>query len=98
MIYFNRIDVSEGMVINKTRASKEYDIYHYWYFLNYSFKFEPNLSNKCNDLLMMSMNLSNIAILNSKGSVYCSIFSLISKNEAMKLMQNADLTIKSETL
>ena len=46
---------------------------------------------------MMSMNLSNIAILNIKGSVYCSIFSLISKNGAMKLMQNADFTIKSET-
>ena len=47
---------------------------------------------------MMSMNLSNIAILNVKAYDYCSIISLISKNETMNLMQNADLTKNSETL
>ena len=44
------------------------------------------------------MNLSDIAISNLKGSSYCFIVSLISKNEAINLMQNADLTEKSETL
>ena len=44
------------------------------------------------------MNLSNIAILNIKGSDYCSIISLISKNGATNLMQNADLTEKTEKL
>ena len=43
-------------------------------------------------LLMMSMDLSNIVILNIKGSDYRFIISLISKNEAIILMQNADLT------
>ena len=47
---------------------------------------------------MMSMNLRNIHILNIKGSDYRCIISLISKNEAIKLMQNADLTEKSGTL
>ena len=46
----------------------------------------------------MSVNLSDIAILNIKGSDYHCIISLISKNEAIKLMQNADLTEKSRTL
>ena len=40
------------------------------------------------------MNLSNIAILNIKGSDYRCTISLISKNEAIKLMQNANLTKK----
>ena len=44
----------------------------------------------------MFMNLSNIAILNIKGSDYCCIISGISKNEARNLMQNANLTKKSE--
>ena len=39
MLDFDRIDVSEGVEINKTIASKEYDVCHYWCFLNYSFKF-----------------------------------------------------------
>ena len=90
MLYFDRIDV------NKTSVSKECDICHYWYILNYSFKFQPNVCDRCHDLLMMSMNLSDIAILNIKGSDYRCIISLISKNEAINLMKN--LTKKSGTL
>ena len=44
------------------------------------------------------MNLSDIVILNIKGSDYRCIISLISKNEAKNLMQNADLTKKSGAL
>ena len=47
---------------------------------------------------MMSINRSDIAILNIEGSDYCCIISLISKNRAIKLLQNADLAEKSRTL
>ena len=43
---------------------------------------------------MMSMDLSDIAILNIKASNYCCIIRRISKIEAINLMQNADLTNK----
>ena len=97
MIYYDRIDVSEGIDVNETSASKECDVCHYWYFLNYSFTFQPNVYNRCHDVLMMSVNLSHIAILN-KGSNYCCIISLIKKNLAINLLQNIDLTEKSGTL
>ena len=45
MLEYDRIDISEEIDINKTNASKKYDIYHYWYFLDKSFKFEPCLCN-----------------------------------------------------
>ena len=96
MLYFSRIDVFEGTDVNKTSVSKECDICHYWYFLSYSFKFQPNVCNRCHDLLIMSMNLSDIAISNIKGSDYRCIFNLIRKNEAVNLMQNTDLTEKRE--
>ena len=96
MLYFDKIDVSEGIDINKTSASKECDICHYWYFLNYSFKCQPNVCNRFHDLLMMSMSLSKIAILKIKGSDYRCIISLISKNKAINIMQNADLTEKKK--
>ena len=86
MLYFKRIDVSEGIDVNKTSALKECDICHYWYFLNNSFKFQPNVCNRCHDLLMWSTNLSDIAILNIKGSDSRCIIGLISKNEAINLM------------
>ena len=98
MLYYDRIDVSEGTDVNKTSASKECDICHYWYFSNYSFKFQANVCNRCYDLLMMSINLSDIAILNIKGYDYRCIISLVNKNEAINLMPNADLTEKSGTL
>ena len=47
---------------------------------------------------MMSMNLSDIAVLNIKGSDNRCIISLISKNDALNLLQNTDLTVKSKTL
>ena len=98
MLYYDRIDISEGIDVNKTSASNECDICHYWYFLKYSFKFQSNVCNRCHALLMMSMNLSNIATLNIKGSDSCCIISLISKNEAINLMQKFDLTEKKGTL
>ena len=73
MLCFDRIDVSEGNDVNKTSASKECDICHYWNFLSKGFKFQPNVYNRCLDLLMMSMNFSDIAILNTKGSDYSCI-------------------------
>ena len=74
------------------------NFFHYGCFLNYSFKFQPNACSRCHDLLIMSINVSDIAILNIKGSDSHWIISLISKSEAIKLLQNADLTEKNGTL
>ena len=78
MLYYDRTNLSEGTDVNKTIASNECDVCHYWYFLNYSFKFQANFYNRCHYLLIMSINLSDIAIVNIKGSDYRCIISLIS--------------------
>ena len=62
MLYFGRIDGSERVDLNKTSASKECDVCYYWYFLNYRFKIQPNICNRCHDSLIMSVKLSDIAI------------------------------------
>ena len=98
MLYFDRIEVTGGIDVNKTSESKECDVCHYWYFLNKEFKFQLNVFSSCNDLLVMSMNLSYISILNIKDSDYRCIIRGISKYEATRLMQNVDLTEKSRTL
>ena len=46
----------------------------------------------------MSINLSDVVILNIKGSDYRCIISLISTYKSINLMQNPDLTEKSRTL
>ena len=77
MLYFDRIEISEGTDVNKISAPKECNICPYWYFLNFSFKFQLNVCNRCHDLLMMSMNLSDIAILNIKDFDYGCIINRI---------------------
>ena len=52
MSHYDRIDVSEGIDVTKTSASKECDICHYWYFLNYSFIIQSNVCNSHHDLLI----------------------------------------------
>ena len=67
MLQYNRIDVSEGIGINKTSESKECMLSYYWYFKDIGYKFQPCLSNGCHAVSMMADELKNIAILNAKG-------------------------------
>ena len=74
-VYYKRyipIELTAAQRIgNKTSASKDYDIFHYWHYLNKDFKFQPNVCSRCHDLLNMYMDHSDIAILNIEGSDYC---------------------------
>ena len=49
--------------INKTNASKEGDVCHYWYFLDKNFKYEPYLCNGCHDSMQKAMNFNYVAIV-----------------------------------
>ena len=62
------------------------------------FKFQPDVCNECHDVLMMSINLIDIAILNIHGVDYRCIIHGISKIEAMGLLRNANLNEKSRAL
>ena len=62
VLYYDRIEASEGIHINKKSESKKCKICCYWYFLYKGFKFQTNVCRKCQDLLIMSMNLKNIII------------------------------------
>ena len=68
-----------------TRQSKQCDIYHYCCFLIKGFKFRANVCSRCHGLLMMSMNLSDIAFLNIKTPDHGCIISRNSKGEGHKL-------------
>ena len=37
MLYYNKINVSDGMDINKSNKSKECVICHHWYFLDLNY-------------------------------------------------------------
>ena len=88
MLQYQKIDVSEGIYINKTSASKECELCHYWYFKDIGFKFEEHVCNKCHNLWTIAYSLKNIAMLNSKGTTFRCILMGISKNECLKRLNN----------
>ena len=67
-------------------------------FLDKGLKIQPDISNGCHDVLMMSMNLKDTSILNIHGVDYCFIINGLSKSKAVNSLQNADLIEKRETL
>ena len=50
MLRYQKSNVSEGIDVNKTSASKEFELCHYWFFKDIGFKFEGHVCNKCIDL------------------------------------------------
>ena len=57
MWQYEKIDVSEGIGINKANVTEECLLCHYWYFKYVGYKLEPHVGNKCHDLLMTAYEL-----------------------------------------
>ena len=89
MLRYQKIDFSEGIDVNKTSASKECELCHYWFFKDIGFKFEEHVCNKCHDLLTIAYSLKDIAKLNAKGATFRCILMRISKNEGLKRLNNS---------
>ena len=84
MLQYEKINVLERIDVNKTSASKEYELCHYWFFKDAGFKVEEHVCNRCHDLLTMAYSLKNVAILSAKGATFRCLLMGISKNEALK--------------
>ena len=94
MLQYDRIDVSERIDMNKTNASKECKICHYWYFKDIGFKYEPYLCNGCHGLMQKAVNFNDIAFAYVKGSAYRIHFWYMSKDNAINIMNNSNLIDK----
>ena len=66
MLEYNRIDISEGIDVEKTYASKECDIVT----ISIVFKHEPYHCNGFHDLMQKALSFNDVAIVYVKGSAY----------------------------
>ena len=53
MLEYDRIDISEGIDINKANKLKECMLCHYFYFLNNNFSYGPYLCDGCKNLIIL---------------------------------------------
>ena len=74
-----RIDISEGIDINKTNAI----------FVTTGFKYEPYLYNGCYNLMQKAMSFNNV-----KRNAYRIHFWYMSKDDAISIMNNSNLIDK----
>ena len=81
MLQYEKIN---GIEVNKTSASKECELCHYWFFKDVGFKFEEHVCNGCHDLLTITYSLKNIEISNAKEATFRFLLMITSKNEALK--------------
>ena len=98
MLEYEKIDISEGVDVNKTNLSKECGICHYWYFKDIGFKYEPGLCNGCHDLMQKAISFNNISIVYIKANAYRINFCYISKDDATNIMNGSNLIDKKDVL
>ena len=98
MLQYDRIGISEGIDINKTNASKECKICHYWCLKDTGFKYEPHLCNGCHGLKQKAVSFNYAAIVYVKGSAYRIHYWYVSKDDAINIMNNSSLMDKMGVL
>ena len=87
MLYYEKIDISEGIDLTKSNKNKECMIFRYLFF-NHGFKFEDSIRIGCHGLTMLSGNVSDFAIMNVKDVDYCCNIHKTSKSEEIYLSKN----------
>ena len=98
MLEYDRINISEGIDVNKTSLLEEWGNCRYVYFKDIGFKYEPYLYNGCHDLMQEAMSFNNVAIFYVKGSAYRIIFWYMSKDNAINIMNCSNFVDKRSVL
>ena len=98
MIEYERIDISEGIDINKTNKSKECMLCHYWCFLNKNFSCGPYLCDGCYNIMLKSIDSKNIDIVYVKGNACRIHFWYMSKHKRKHKRKAISLITKSNLI
>ena len=90
MLENDRIDISEGIDINKCEeTSARCSLCNFYYFLDKNFNYERYLCDGCYDMSLKATSMKNLTIINHNVNHYCVNFAFISKKDAFNLIKNA---------
>ena len=76
MLYYDRFDINEGTDPTKSNESRECMIssLFLYFFFNHGFIFQNYVCNGCHEFTMLSVNISNIAIITVKMLIIVVLF------------------------
>ena len=95
MLKYDKINITEGIDVDKTNKSGKCMFCHYWYYLNKNYSYSPFTCDRCYNIVQRSTDFKNIAIVHVKSKAYRIYFKDISKHKAKKLMNKFDLVGKT---
>ena len=98
MLEYDRIDLSEGIDVNKTSNSRECSFCHYYYFLDINFNYQKYLCDGCHDMSMKANSMQNLAIVYSDSITYRINFTFMDLHETTYLLSNSNKNSKKGTL
>ena len=99
MLEYNRIDISEGIDVNKNKnISRKWSLCKFYYFLDKNFKYGLYLCDGCYDMSMKANSMQNLAMVYHGENTYCFIFVFMSKKDAFNLIKNAVIIDKKGIL
>ena len=76
MLDHDRIDISEGIDINKNSDSPECSVCLYCYFFKINFTYQPLACNGCHDFLQKPMSFDDVTIATVENVVIELIFGI----------------------
>ena len=93
MLEYDRINISEGIDINKCKeTSRECSLCKFYYFLDKNFKYDGCY------MFIKTVSTQNLTIINHNGNYYRVIFAYMSKKDAYNLIKNAVILGEKGTL
>ena len=92
MLEYDRINISEGIGINKCEeTSRKCSLCKLYYFLDKNVKYGSYLCDGCYDMSMKAVSIQNLTIINHNGNYYRVIY-------AYNLIKNAIIMGEKGTL
>ena len=97
MLEYDRIDLSEGIDVNKCEeTSRKCSLCQYYYFLNKNFNYQRHLCDGCHDVSIKALSMQHLPIIYHNGYAYRVNYLFMSKNDAFNLIKNSIYVIQSE--
>ena len=63
MLEYDRINKSQAIYVNKSNGWPQCIFCRYWYFLEISFRFQPNVCKRCHGLMQNVISFNHVAIV-----------------------------------
>ena len=99
MLVYDRIDISEGIDVNKKiSTSKKCYLCGYRYFINKNFNYQKYIRNGCHDMFTKAISMHYLCIGYNNGNAYTISFVFMSKSDSLNLIKNAVIIDKKGTL